>query len=157
MRYFMIDRVTDLETGHSASAIKNVSLSENVLHDHFPDFPVFPGALVVEAMAQLGGFLIEMSYNTPASIRRALLAQIDRAKFHRPAEPGDQIRLKARLTDQMEDAAKVSVGADLGGEKMATATLTFILKEIDSQRIHEQRRYCYRLWTKHLDRVPEIL
>jgi len=117
MRYFMIDRITDFCRGKSASAIKNVTLSEDILHDHFPDYPIFPGAFVIEAMAQLGGFLLEMSLNRPDCIRRAMLMQIDRVKFHKPAEPGDQLLLRADMAEQMDDAAKVSVSVKLKDEK----------------------------------------
>lgn len=153
----MIDRVTGLAIGKSASAIKNVTLSDDIIHDHFPDHPIFPGAFVIEAMAQLGGFLLEMSVNTSECVRRALLMQIDRAKFHKSAIPGDRLDIRTELAQQMDDAAKISCEAVIDGEKAATATLTFVLKMIDSEKIHEQRRYFYRLWTKHLDGVPEIL
>ncbi len=157
MRYFMIDRITEFHAGRSAAGIKNVTLSEEILHDHFPDHPVFPGAFMIESMAQLGGFLIEMSLNTPDCIRRALLVQIDQAKFHAGSRPGDQIILTARLGQQMEDAVKISASAEISGERAARATLTFFMKEIDSEKIHEQRRCVYALWTEDLERIPEIL
>ncbi len=157
MRYFMIDRITGFTIGESASAIKNVTLSDDILHDHFPDYPVLPGAFVVESMAQLGGFLLEMSLNKPDCVRRALLVQIDHAKFYKPAEPGDQLALHVQMAEQMEDAAKITARADLSGEKAALAKLTFLMKEVESEKIHEQRRYFYRLWTRKLDHIPEIL
>ncbi len=157
MRYFMIDRITDLKIGESASAIKNVTLTEDILHDHFPDYPVLPGAFIIESMAQLGGFLLEMSLNKPGFIRRALLIQVDHAKFYKPAEPGDQLILHVQMAEQMEDAAKISARVNISGEKSALAKLTFLIKEIDSEKIHQQRRYFYKLWTKHLEHIPEIL
>jgi 3-hydroxymyristoyl/3-hydroxydecanoyl-(acyl carrier protein) dehydratase len=153
----MLDRITAFTRADSASGVKNVTLSEDVLHDHFPDHPVFPGAFIIESMAQLGGFLLEMSLNTPDCIRRALLVQIDRAKFYAPAKPGDQLILTARMAEQMEDAARIRASAEISGEKTARATLTFCLKEIDSDKINEQRRYVYALWTRDLDHIPEIL
>jgi len=145
MRYFMLDRVTEFRKGIRACGIKNITLTEDILHDHFPDYPVFPGAMLIEAMAQLGGFLLEMSVNTKDSIRRALLAQIDKAKFHNLAEPGDQLRLSAELDEQIDDAAKVNLTVQCGDSKIANAKLTFVLKPIESEKIHAQRRYCYRL------------
>lgn len=157
MRYFMLDRVTEFTKGISACGIKNITLTDEILHDHFPDYPVFPGAMLIEAMAQLGGFLLEMSVNRPDSIRRALLAQVDKAKFHNLAEPGDQLRLTAELDEQIDDAAKINITVKCGEAKIASAKLTFVLKPIDSDKIHAQRRYCYRLWTKKLNSAVEII
>jgi len=153
----MIDRITGFCIGKTAKAIKNITLTDDILHDHFPDYPIYPGAFVVESMAQLGGFLLEMSFNTPDRIRRALLAQIDRAKFYKSAEPGDQLLIEATIGATMEDAAKVSFRANISAEKMAVAKLTYIMKTIDSEKIHQQRRYFYKLWTKHLDQSLQIL
>src|SRR5262245_13463397 len=92
MRYFLIDKVTELAVGERARGVKNVTLTDEVLHDHFPDYPVMPGALILEAGAQLAGFLLETSLNRPNEPpRRALLVQVELAKFHSFAGPGDQI------------------------------------------------------------------
>src|SRR6478735_1714109 len=80
MRYFLLDQITSFVPNESATGIKNVSLTDQVLHDHFPDYPILPGALIVEAMAQLSGFLLESG--DPAAPERAILAQIEKAKFH---------------------------------------------------------------------------
>jgi 3-hydroxyacyl-[acyl-carrier-protein] dehydratase len=157
MRYFLLDQVTELVPGVSARGLKNVSLSDEVLHDHFPDHPVLPGALVIEAAAQLAGFLIELSADPgPLPPRRALLAQIRRAKFYQPAQPGDQIDLRARLTGVLDGAAEVDCEASVGGARSLEATLTFILKTVDSERVHEQRRRLYRVWTRALEPKPVI-
>jgi len=158
MRYFMIDRVTELTVGRHAEAVKNITLSEDVLADHFPGFPVFPGALIIEAMAQLGGFLLEMSLNRPGTIQRALLIQVDGVKFHRPVEPGDQLVLRTEMGQMLEDAAKIVCLADVQGNRVARGTLTFVMKELDEEPlIHAQRKECYRIWTRHLPGKIEIL
>ncbi|WP_437291807.1 3-hydroxyacyl-ACP dehydratase FabZ family protein [Sorangium sp. So ce406] len=151
MRYILLDRITAVEPGRSARGLKAVTLTDEVLHDHFPDYPIYPGALLVEAAAQLAGFLVEVTENRPSEEpRRALLAQIDRAKFYRPAQPGDSVELFAELAQSLDAAAKVSVGADVRGEKCMRATLTFMLRAVDSERVHAQRRYLYALWTREL-------
>jgi len=157
MRYFLIDRVIEFQKGESAAGIKNITLTDEILQDHFPTYPVFPGVLMIEAMAQLGGFLVESSRNRPDTIRRAVLAQVDKAKFHQPAEPGDQLIVRVSMAEQMSDAARVNAKIEVLGEKIATAKITFVLREIESSAIHEQRRELYRLWTRHLSPVPEIL
>jgi 3-hydroxyacyl-[acyl-carrier-protein] dehydratase len=156
LRYFLLDRVTAVTPGESARGVKNVTLTDEVLHDHFPDHPMLPGALIVEAAAQLSGFLLELSLGDGSPRpRRAVLVQIEKAKFYRPAEPGDQIEIKAELRSTLETAAQVAVEAEVGGERVMRATLTFMMKTVDSERVHDQRRRLYRLWTKSLDpKVP---
>jgi 3-hydroxyacyl-[acyl-carrier-protein] dehydratase len=148
MRYFLVDKVTAYEAGKSASGIKNVTLSDEVLHDHFPDYPILPGALIVEALAQLAGFAIEIESDRPKE--RAILAQIERAKFHAPVGPGDQLRLEVRVEQRLEAAARVHGEAFVGDRVVARAELTFMLKTIESERLHEQRRALYRLWLREL-------
>ena len=89
MRYFLIDKVTDLVVGERARGVKNITLSDEILHDHFPDYPVMPGTLILEAAAQLAGFLLEMTFNKAgAPLLRALLIQVQQAKFHETADRG---------------------------------------------------------------------
>jgi 3-hydroxymyristoyl/3-hydroxydecanoyl-(acyl carrier protein) dehydratase len=149
MRYFLLDKVTGFESGKRATGIKCVTLTDDTLHDHFPDHPVLPGALVIESMSQLGGFLVELSFHTGSGkARRAVLAQIKDAKFHLACKPGDRIELEAIMESQLPDAARVSVTASVNGQRAARAELTFALREVDSERVHEQRRQIYRIWTQ---------
>jgi 3-hydroxymyristoyl/3-hydroxydecanoyl-(acyl carrier protein) dehydratase len=157
VRYILLDRVTDVVPGESARGVKCVTLTDEVLHDHFPDYPVLPGALLVEAMAQLAGFLVEVSENGPDKpLVRALLGQIKSAKFSKPAEPGDAIELEVRLARGLDAASQVHAEARVGGQRIARAELTFLLRRIESDRVHEQRRYLYRLWTRGLGKDVRI-
>lgn len=157
MRYFLIDKVTELVPGERARGIKCVTLTDETLHDHFPDFPILPGALLIEGAAQLAGLLIEATVNGPEGVpRRALLVQIDKAKFKETTGPGDRIEVEARLEQRLDAAARVAIEAAVEGRQVARATLTFMLKEIDLPQVHEQRRRLYRLWTRDLDPRPEV-
>jgi len=158
MRYFLIDKVTELVPGERIRGVKNVTLSDEILHDHFPDYPIMPGVLILEAAAQLAGFLLESTFNRKGEpLRRALLVQIQQAKFHDTAGPGDQLDLSVALDSRLEGAAQVTADARCGDRKIARAVLTFMMKVIDSQRVHDQRRYIYSLWTKDLKPPVEIL
>jgi len=150
MRYYLIDKVTELVVGQRARGVKCTTLTDEILHDHFPDFPTLPGALIVEAAAQLAGFLLEMTFNTTNEpIRRALLVQIERAKFHEPVGPGDRLEIAVTIESTRETSAQVSFEATIEGKHAARGVLTFVLRSVDSPRIHEQRRYVYGLWTRH--------
>lgn len=157
MRYFLIDKVTELVVGERIRGIKNVTLSEDLLHDHFPDHPIMPGALILEASAQLAGFLLETTFNrSDEPPYRSLLSMIRQAKFHATAGPGDQLDLRARIEATMETAARVQCEVHVADKRIATAELTFVMKQIDSERLHEHQRYIYRLWTKDLENPPPI-
>jgi 3-hydroxyacyl-[acyl-carrier-protein] dehydratase len=151
MRFFLVDRVLEIRPGEFARGVKNVALGEDFLHDHFPDNPLLPGTLLVEALAQLGGFLVECTINAgDAEVRRAVLAQIERAKFYEPIGPGDQVELRCDLVSALEGAARVSAEARVGGARAAVATLTFVARRVDSEKVHQQRRDVYAIWTRGL-------
>src|ERR1700752_3883541 len=109
MRFFFIDRVEEIKPGERAVGIKNITYNEDFLEDHFPDHPVYPGTLVIEALAQLGGFLVECTFNTESeNLRRAVLAQVEKAKFYDPITPGDQLILRCEIASTLEGAAQVN-------------------------------------------------
>src|SRR3989475_7482781 len=106
MRYYLIDKVTELVPGERASGVKNITLSDEILHDHFPDYPVMPGTLILEAAAQLAGFLLEMTFNKAgAPLLRALLIQVQQAKFHETAGPGGRLGAEGKPNSRVEEPA----------------------------------------------------
>ena len=151
MRFFFVDRVQEIQPGKFVSGIKNVTFNEDFLEDHFPDFPVYPGTLAIEALAQLGGFLVECTFNTQEeNVRRAILAQVDKAKFYDPITPGDQMLLRCDIVSTLEGAAQVKVEARIQERKAVTAQLTYVLWSVKSEKVHQQRRQLYKQWTQHL-------
>ncbi len=96
MRWFWIDRYLEFESGRYAVAIKNVSLAEEHLHDHFPGAPMMPNSLIVEGIAQTGGLLVG-EYNQFG--KRVVLAKVSRAKFHFPAVPGDTLTYRTQIEE----------------------------------------------------------
>ena len=96
MRWFWIDRFDEFVRGRRATAVKNVSLAEEHLHDHFPGAALMPNSLIVEGMAQTAGLLVAdaIDFN-----RRVVLAKVAAAEFHFDAVPGDSIRFAAEVLD----------------------------------------------------------
>ena len=156
MRYFLIDKILSIDVGREATGLKCVSLTDDVLHDHFPDLPIMPGALITEGLAQLAGFLLEATFNKDESrsARRAVLVQIDKMKFHLPTGPGDTLTMHATIDLMLEDAAQVNVEARVGEQKRAKGRLTFAMIEVDSVKISAQRRDIYKIWTRELSDPP---
>jgi 3-hydroxyacyl-[acyl-carrier-protein] dehydratase len=104
---------------------------------------------VVEAAAQLAGFLLEMSFNGDGRpLVRAVLVQIQRAKFYDPIGPGDTLAIEVSVESTRESSAQIGFEGSVGGKVAARGMLTFVMRAIDSPRLHEQRRYVYRLWTR---------
>src|SRR5262245_26750153 len=107
MRWLLLDRVTEVVPGERARGVKCVTLTDETLADHFPDFPIFPGVLLIEAGAQLAGFLLEATVNVDAAAppRRALMVQVEKAKLYELVKPGDRVELEATLGSRQGDAA----------------------------------------------------
>src|SRR4029077_15118311 len=105
MRWFWIDRFTEFESGRAATAIKNVSLAEEHLHDHFTGAPVMPNSLVIEGIAQTGGLLVaeHSGFEHPV-----VLGEVAKVLFHVPAVPGDTLTYPVTLDDIHTDGAIVS-------------------------------------------------
>ena len=134
MRYLLVDRVREFEAGHRLVAIKNVSFESDYFDHHFPMFPMFPGALLVEAMAQSSGYLI---WRTAEQLegRRVLpaLMGINGARFLRTVLPGDQLVIEARLTAHEYHVARTQVTAQVESEVVARADLSFGMRQYKNQ------------------------
>src|SRR5438270_109025 len=122
MRWFWIDRFTQFDSGRQATAIKNVSLAEEHLHDHFPGAPVMPNALVLEGIAQTGGLLVAEHGGFE---ERVVLAKVAKATFHFPAVPGDTLVYQATIEDIHKDGAIVSGTSRVGNELQAEVQIFF--------------------------------
>jgi len=123
MRWFWIDRFTEFESGKYAKAVKNVTLAEEHLHDHFPGFPVMPGSLMVEGMAQTGGILLGEVNDFEHAV---ILAKVPKVDFHSWATPGDSIVYTATITDIREEGGVVECTAHVGDRLVAEAEIMFV-------------------------------
>lgn len=117
----MVDRIIEI-TENSIVGIKNVSINEPFFTGHFPNFPVMPGVLIIEAMAQAGGLLVgKLAPHTRGRVM--FLASIEEAKFRRPVVPGDQLRLEMKLLRLKHSIAKMTGVATVDGQVVAEAIL----------------------------------
>jgi 3-hydroxyacyl-[acyl-carrier-protein] dehydratase len=122
MRWYWIDRFLEFESGRSAKAVKNVSLAEEYLHDHFPHYPVIPNSLVIEGMAQTGGLLVcEHNHFT----EKVVLAKLPKAVFYGAAVPGDTLTYAVKVEYIRSEGAMVTATSHNGSVLQAEAELVF--------------------------------
>src|ERR1700684_2044336 len=104
--FLLVDRILEMDAEHIVG-IKNVTANEPFFLGHFPDFPVMPGVLIVEAMAQVAGVLV-LSSIPDRHKKLVLLASVEQAKFRKPVRPGDQLRIEMKVLKRKVSVAKMS-------------------------------------------------
>jgi 3-hydroxyacyl-[acyl-carrier-protein] dehydratase len=122
--FLLVDRVIELNVGDSIVACKNISYNEAWAIGHFPDKPIFPGVLLVEAMAQAAGILgFKTLDKTPEDGSIYYFVGADKLRFKRPCIPGDQVMLRAKVISDRRGIWKFDVSADVDGQLCASATI----------------------------------
>lgn len=122
MRWIWIDRFVEFNPGVSATAIKNVSLAEEHLHDHWEDFPVMPVSLIIEGMAQTAGILVGQARDFREKV---ILAKISKAEITEPVLPGDQLHYRADMVNLTDQAAGTHGTVLKNGKEIGTIDLMF--------------------------------
>jgi 3-hydroxyacyl-[acyl-carrier-protein] dehydratase len=122
--FLLVDRVLELTEGESIVAIKNVTVNEPFFNGHFPDHPVMPGVLIVEAMAQAAGILGFKTMNKkPQDGSIYYFVGSDKLRFKRPVVPGDQLKLEAQILSERRGIWKFEVRASVDGDTVSSATI----------------------------------
>ncbi len=123
--FLLVDRVIELEPNKRIRAIKNVTINEPFFQGHFPGHPVMPGVLVVEAMAQVGGLLTQLSLeNAPEKSEKLFyLVKVDNARFSKMVVPGDQLDIEVILKRTIRNMAMYACTASVDGKVAASAEI----------------------------------
>jgi 3-hydroxyacyl-[acyl-carrier-protein] dehydratase len=123
--FLLVDRIVELETGKRAVGIKNVTINESYFQGHFPDYPVMPGVLIVEALAQVGAVAVLSMEENKGKL--AFFAGIDEFRFKEQVKPGDSLELEVEMTRLRGSIGKGHAVARVAGKVVAEGDLLFAL------------------------------
>ena len=124
--FLLIDRITEMVPKSKAVGLKNVTINEPFFQGHFPDYPIMPGVLVIEAMAQVSGIL---AFQSGAEGSSVYFMSIEKAKFRKPVVPGDQLILEVNIVKQRNNVWKFSGQAFVDKKVVAEAEFTAMVTE----------------------------
>ena len=129
--FLLLDRVVDLKLGERLTAIKNVTISELFFQGHFPNYPIMPGVLILEAMAQASAVLGFRSTGTSAADDNVyLFVGIDKARFRQAVQPGDQLAIDIELKRAVRGMWMFAASARVDGREVASAEIMCTLKAV---------------------------
>jgi beta-hydroxyacyl-ACP dehydratase FabZ len=129
--FLLVDRIVELELGKRVVGLKNVTINEPFFPGHFPGYPIMPGVLILEAMAQVGGFLLMRSLNARAEKKVLYFTGIDGARFRRPVVPGDQLVLEVDLLQLRRQMARMKGLALVDGKLAVEAEMSAVVVDRD--------------------------
>ena len=131
----LVDKVLSLEPGKSIVAIKNVTFNEPHFLGHFPDHPIMPGVLIIEAMAQAGALMVTCNDDFKADEKLVYFMSIDGAKFRKPVIPGDVLELRIEALQNRGAVWKLGAKAFVDGQKVSEAQLSAMIVDKDKKII----------------------
>jgi len=127
--FLLVDRVIEISADRSAIGIKNVTINEAFFQGHFPQNPVMPGVLIIEAMAQTAAVLVVHSLGPSAAGKLVYFMSIENARFRKPVTPGDQLRIHVNKERSRGNVWKFSAEAKVDGRLVAEATYAAMLMD----------------------------
>lgn len=168
MRWVFLDRITEVVVGERATGLKGISGEADYFREHFPDFPVMPGVLLLEAMAQLSGKLLELTVLRDRQLWCwPILSMMSKVKFRHFVRPGDVVDLSTRLLDLRDESGLCQVRAKVGGRMVASAEQIFVFDpaglDTDEGRrklaLHESRAFglLWDGWPEFAEQLPPEL
>ena len=133
--FLLVDRIIDMDRDESAVGIKSVTINEPFFQGHFPGFPVMPGVLIIEGLAQTAGALCVANAETSYKPQLVYFMGIDRAKFRRPVLPGDQLHYHVKKVRKPPAALGFYGQAKVNGQMVAEAEVSAMLIDTEDPRI----------------------
>jgi 3-hydroxyacyl-[acyl-carrier-protein] dehydratase len=121
--FLLVDRVTNIELGVAIEGLKNISMNEPQFTGHFPERPIMPGVMIIEAMAQVSGILAMKSLQNEGGNNIFFLASVDNAKFKKVVIPGDQLILKSQVDKKKNKIWKFSCTSYVGNDLVCSASI----------------------------------
>lgn len=146
MRFHLVDRVEEICYGKYVIGVKCITLADDVFNEHFPGYPIFPGSLILEGLAQLGGSFFEIMMNhNKLPLKRAVLTIINRMKFRSPAVPGDKLFYRADIVTMRDDYGVARLIAKLGNRICAEGEFIYSFLDIQNEILQQSREDIYKI------------
>lgn len=146
----MIDRIEEIRRWKRIAAVKCITLADDVFNEHFPGYPIFPGSLILEGLAQLAGSFFEMVMKDRGETnRRTVLSIVREFKIRHPAGPGDKLLYTAEIRSMQEGFGVAAVEATLDGKLCAKGELMFTFVTLDNETLTRSRNDLYEIVTRN--------
>lgn len=150
MRFHLIDRIEKICYGKCIIGVKCITLADDIFNEHFPGYPIFPGSLILEGLAQLAGSFFEiMMKEKDLPLRRSVLVIVNKLKFRKSAVPGDKLIYRSDIISMKDDYGVAKVKAELDGEICAEGELTFSFVDIHDRKLQKAREDMYKICMKN--------
>jgi 3-hydroxyacyl-[acyl-carrier-protein] dehydratase len=150
MRFHLVDRIDEICYEKYIVGVKCITLADDVFNEHFPGYPIYPGSLIQEGLAQLAGSFFEiMMDKKKLPVKNAVLSIVNKMKFRKPAGPGDRLVYRADIKVMRDDYGVAGVEAELDGEPVADGELIFSFIKISDENLYQSRKDIYRICTRN--------
>lgn len=151
MRFHLVDRIDEICYGKYIIGVKCVTLADDVFNEHFPGYPIFPGSLILEGLAQLAGSFFEiMMKENKLPPKRSVMSIINKIKFRKPVIPGDKLLYRVEIIMMRDDYGVVKAEAKLNDEVCAEGKLTFSFVNVSDKKLQESREEMYKICMKNV-------